>query len=223
MNDALARHDHAQGRRQGGVGPGGEGLPPVPEGRRGRSTAGRSHQDAEGGYRASGGSEEPRGEATTPAERKHAAAEAEAAADLVEMRKELFSALFSGDEEKAGKLLEDFVNGAVDAKVAGRTQPAALDDNAVVNRILPKFQQVCLSTVHWTQLFTDYPEIHAGPRLTLLADRLRESIRSPGKVPRRGDRAGGRRVGKKYSLGSISQTPDVPSASATTTREHEVG
>ena len=156
--------------------------------------------------------------ATTAAERKDAAAEAEAAAGLVEMRKELFSALFSGDEEKAGKLLEDFVNGAVDAKVAGRTQPAAIDDDAVVNRIVPKLQQRLSVDSALTQLFKDYPEIHDDADMAVIADRYVNQFEADGKSRSEAILLAGEAVGAKFKIGKFAES-GRPEPSATTTRD----
>lgn len=157
--------------------------------------------------------------AATSGERKDAAADVEAAAGLVEMRKELFSALFSGDEEKAGKLLGDFVNSAVDAKVASKTQPAPIDEDAIVNRMIPKFQQRLSVDSALKQLFKDYPEIHDDADMTMIADRYVGALEAEGKTRAEAILLAGEAVGAKFKLGKYSDAAGRLDTPAQTTRD----
>lgn len=159
--------------------------------------------------------------ATSSAERRDAAAEVEVAAGLVEKQKELFSALFSGDEEKAGKLLGDFVKTSVDAALASRPAPAVSDDE-LANRIAPKLKQRLSVDSALEQLFKDYPEIHDDADMAVIADRYVNRFEAEGKSRAEAIAEAGDAMGAKFKLGKFAEAGRPEASGSPTTRDEKL-
>lgn len=157
-------------------------------------------------------------EAGSARERKEAVAAVEAASDLVGKRKELLSAMYSGDEERAGQLLTDFVSASIEATLAGRgnaTQPNVDDVVAqAVQKAIPALRsQLSVESALGT-LQKDYPEIWADADYAMIADRHVNEFVAQGKTQAQAILDAAEVVGEKFKLGKFAErpTPSQPTA-----------
>lgn len=147
-------------------------------------------------------------DASTARERKDAVAAVEAASDLVGKRKELLSAMYSGDEEKAGQLLTDFVGASIEAALAGRgnaTQPNVDEVVAqAVQKAIPALKSQLSVESALTTLERDYPEIWADADFAMIADRHVNEFVAQGKTQAQAILDAAEVVGQKFKLGKFA-------------------
>jgi hypothetical protein len=149
--------------------------------------------------------------ATTSTERKEAEAAVTASSDLLEKGKELVNAMYSGDEEKTGKMLLEYVTGAVQSALAGREQATPkIDDivNRAVQAAVPAMKQQLSVEGALEQLQKDYPEIWADADLALIADRYVNEFEAQGKSRAQAISEAGDAVGTKFKIGKFAARPD---------------
>lgn len=156
--------------------------------------------------------------AVTPDERKTAAAAVESAAGFAEKQKELFTALYSGDEDKAGRLLGELVSSTVGAALE-KLQPAQVNEDEVANRLFTKFKQRTSVDSALEQLFKDYPEIKEDADMALIADRYVNTFEAEGISRAEAITKAGEALGTKFKIGKHLPDAGRPtSGDALTTR-----
>lgn len=164
-------------------------------------------------------------EANGAAEKKAAdKAAATASADVVAKRKQYFEAVYSGDEEKAGKLLDELLDATIESKISGRVKDATpIDHDAIARRAaelaVPVVKQVASRESALKTSRDDYPEIFNDADFALVADRNINALIAEGKNEADAIADGVAAAAKKLG---IKKSSERQSPSATTTRSERL-
>lgn len=152
-----------------------------------------------------------------PADKKEAAEKiAEAATNLVALKKQFFDAMYDGNQDKANESLDQIINESVATALKERA-PATPDEASIIAKVAPAVEQSLALRSALRQFQKDFPEIAKDSYLASRADAFLNEALTAGKAHEDAFKEAGERT-RGWMRDALGIKTEVTAATARTER-----